>query len=192
MNLTWDGIIGGGVGTIAVGMACWALTVAKGQLTAMVGQTAAMLQQTKVDTLLTLAERWGSEPLLSIRADLFKLLEEVLEVAKARWAHLAKEERRAHVENEFRTRLVQIRQQSPEQFQRLFEVCGFLETVGYLAKQNHLPVEETTGLFGVGIDQAALVFGSWIKQMHSEGGDPTMYECFLWLAANAEARSPKN
>lgn len=165
-----------GFGTLSV--AAWALWVARGQLAAMASQTSAMAQQTRVDTLLRLAERWASEPLLSSRKEVWNLMKEVGDEANGRWPDAAEDELRARCRELFETKLGEISTSDREKLRLLFQMCDFFETVGYLAKGKYIPIADTVNLLGVGVLQVAAVFEGRIVNSRN---DPKEYEWFLWL-----------
>jgi hypothetical protein len=77
---------------------------------------------------------------------------------------------------------------APEKYLRLFQICGFFETVGYSIRAGYITLDDIHQLFGVSIIAAATVFRPFIQKLPSEGADRALYENFLWLASEIEKR----
>lgn len=77
---------------------------------------------------------------------------------------------------------------APDEYLKLFQICGFFETVGYSVRAGYITVDDIHQLFGVSIIAAATVFRPYIQNLLSEGGDRALYENFLWLVSRIELR----
>lgn len=183
-----------GVGLIAV--AVWALLFTRRQLAAMQQsnekqERSAYNQelQTRASVLLTLDQRWESEPLLSSRAALFVLEEEVLQKAAAQWPSRSIAALRRLSAPSFASRLEDLEQQDPAKYFRLFQICGFFETVGYVARANYITLTDVYELFSVSINATAVVFRLYIQDLLDiRGADPALYSNLRWLISEVEKR----
>ncbi len=143
-------------------------------------QLHAMVLQTRANTLLALDQRWESEPLVSLRADLLRLIETVTQRAREQWPGLSEAERRSRSAELYAAELQNMR--ANDRYLRLFQICGFFETVGHVARSNYIPASDIINLLGGSILQTGMVFKPHIDKLHrEEGADVRQYEHFLWL-----------
>lgn len=182
MTITWELDL---VQLLVAAIALWALIVAWRQLST-------MSLQARAGILLSLDQRWESEPLTSIRALVRVLVDKVAEDARRRGPGLTEAQRRARSAEIYADELQQKRTQTPEEYSRLFQLCGFFETVGYVARAEHIPVADIINLLGGALLMAGMVFKSHIEKLHQEeGGDRHAYEHFLWLLERTEEFAKK-
>ena len=142
----------------------------------------AMLLQVRANTLLALDHRWESEHLLSIKADVQQMIDQVKQDTEAKYSHLSVGGKLKKSAETYAMKLQMMRTNDPTRYMRFFEICGFFETMGYVAKGEYIPVEDVVNLFGGSILKMGIVFKPHIdKLLGEEGADLRMYECFLWL-----------
>jgi hypothetical protein len=80
-----------------------------------------------------------------------------------------------------------MRREDFEQYFRLCKISGFFETVGYVVRAGYIPLDDVINLLGGSILEAGRVFRPHIQATKSQpGGDPRMYEHFLWLLGELE------
>jgi hypothetical protein len=183
-----------GVGLIAV--AVWALLFTRRQLAVMQesnGRQADSARnqelQLRASVLLTLDQRWESEPLVSMREELQSLVKDVLVESATRWPERSMGDLRRLSAPSFASRLKELGEREPSRYIRLFQICGFFETVGYATKAKYLTLTDVYELFSVSIDTIAVVFRPYIHQLiRDEGADPALYFNLLWLISEVEKR----
>jgi hypothetical protein len=123
------------------------------------------------------------------RAELQALIIEVLKEAAAKWPeHLQAELRRLSAPL-FVGRLQRMESEDSAKNLRLFQICGFFETVGYVARAGYITVDDVISLLGVWFKTAAMVFRPYIQDLLSaRGADPSLFENFLWIVSEIERR----
>jgi hypothetical protein len=142
--------------------------------------------QTRANILLTLDERWETEPMLSVRREL-EILISVVEAELARADPQSRDLLRLRRAPVLAARLDQMRREDFEQYFRLCKISGFFETVGYVVRAGYIPLDDVINLLGGSILEAGRVFRPHIQATKSQpGGDPRMYEHFLWLLGELE------
>ena len=68
-------------------------------------------------------------------------------------------------------------------------MCGFFETVGYVARVGYVPIDDVINLLGGSILETGRLFRPHIQRLTElPAGDPRMYEHFLWLLSTLEKR----
>lgn len=145
--------------------------------------------QTRAHVLLALDQRWESEPILSARADMQTLIDKVRGQAAQKWKGLSEVEVKRRSSEIYAAELQQMRTSNKTQYLHLFEICGFFETVGYVAHARYIPVEDFINLLGVAIQTTGMVFKPHLeKLLGEEGADKSIYESFLWLLDETEKR----
>jgi hypothetical protein len=140
--------------------------------------------QTRANVLLTLDERWETEPMLSVRREL-QLLRLTVE------SELSRSDPSSattfQVPPAFAGKLDQLLAEDFEKYLRLYRIWGFFETVGYAARAGYVPIDEVINLLGGSILETGRLFRPHIQRLkESPTGDPRMYEHFLWLFSNVE------
>ena len=165
----------GDLGTMVLGVvAVVALIVAWRQLSA-------MFLQHRANTLLALDERWENEPMLSRKAELYELIAALAQNSRPPWLELTEAQRR----DRYAEALENMRKGddvSRRNYQKLFQICGFLETIGHVAKSGYVPIGDMFDLLGGSILLVGSVFEPHIKRLQREpGGDERQYANFLWL-----------
>lgn len=145
--------------------------------------------QLRASVLLTLDQRWESEPLLTSRSELFALEKEVLQEAAAQWPGKPIADLRRLSAPLFASRLEDLEEQDPAKYLRLFQICGFFETVGYVTKANYITLTDVSELFSVSINATAVVFRPYIQYLLDiRGADPMLYSNLRWLISEVEKR----
>lgn len=164
-----------------------AMLIALGALCLAWRRLSAMLLQVRANTLLALDQRWESEPMSSYRSDVRNLIEDIREKAGQKWPGHSESERRSMSRELYAAKLQEIRVQDKDRYIRLFQICGFFETVAYVARANHIPVNDVMNLLGGSIGEAGMVFAPHIEKLHAEeGGDKKQYEHFIWLVGEKD------
>jgi len=145
--------------------------------------------QTRAHVLLALDHRWESEPILSAKADMQTLIDNVRGQAAQKWGGLSEIEVKRRSSEIYAAELQKIRTSDKTQYLHLFNICGFFETVGYVAHARYIPVEDFIHLLGASIHTAGMVFTPHLeKLLAEEGADKRQYESFLWLLGETEKR----
>jgi hypothetical protein len=144
--------------------------------------------QLRASVLLALDQRWETEPLILIRAFLQQLIKEVFEDCASRWPTKPSEDLKLLTAPIFLTRLNELETKYPESHFRLFQICGFFETVGYVARAGYVSADDVFNLLGGSVMTAAMVFRPYIKAKLAAGNDPRFYENFIWIVNEAERR----
>ena len=142
--------------------------------------------QTRANILLTLDERWETEPMLSVCREL-QLLRLTVE------SELARSDPGSatmfQVPPAFAAKLDDLLAQDFEKYLRLYRICGFFETVGYVARVGYVPIDDVINLLGGSILETGRLFRPHIQRLKElPTGDPRMYEHFLWLLSTLEKR----
>ena len=147
---------------------------------------------TRANILLLLDQRWENEPILSIRAELDTIVADVRNEANRRWPGLTEEQRREKSIEIYAGKLQQLRTGNRPVYLKLFRVCGFFETVGYVANAKYIPAQDVINLLGGSILDAGMVFKPHIdKLINEEGADKRQYEWFLWLYKETKKTATK-
>jgi hypothetical protein len=142
--------------------------------------------QTRATVLLTLDERWESEPMLSVRREL-QILISVVEAEVALAGSLSADAIRLRTAPVFAARLDRMRRDDFEQYFRLSKVSGFFETVGYVARVGYIPLDDVINLLGGSVLEVGRLFRPHVQATKEQpGGDPRIYEHFLWLLDELE------
>ena len=80
-----------------------------------------------------------------------------------------------------------LEQDEPNRYQRLFRICGFFETVGYVVRADYVTLVDVFRLFSVSLNTAAMVFRAYIEEIvYAEGANRMLYANFRWLIAEIE------
>jgi hypothetical protein len=109
--------------------------------------------QTRANILLTLDERWETEPMLSVRREL-EILISVVEAELARADPQSRDVLRLRRAPVLAARLDQMRREDFEQYFRLCKISGFFETVGYVVRAGYIPLDDVINLLGGSILEA--------------------------------------
>lgn len=181
-------------GIVLAFIAGWALWFAKQQVLEMqktskeqAASTRNQELQTRAHVLLALDQRWESEPISSARAELIKLIHAVKAEAAQKWLGLPETEVIRRSSELYAAKLQQIRTSDNDLYLRLFQICGFFETLGYVAYAKYIPVGDVINLLGGSINTAGMVFKPHLqKLLNEEGGDKHLFEYFLWLLREME------
>jgi hypothetical protein len=145
--------------------------------------------QMRATVLLALDERWESASMQEVRGEMEALIRGAKNEALDRWPGQREIDLRNRSAEIYAAILQDFRINDPERYIRLFRVCGFFETVGYVAKTGYIPVDDVVNLLGVAIVTAGMVFQPHItKLLAEEGAEADLYSCFLWLLGEAERR----
>jgi hypothetical protein len=142
--------------------------------------------QTRAAVLLSLDQRWESELMLTFRSDLEVLIIEVKTEAARLWRGQPESEIRKRSADLYAERLARMADENPQQYVRIFRICGFFETVGCVVHAGYVPPEDVLGLLSVSILTAGMVFRPHIKKLLEEGAPNNLYENFLWIIEQAE------
>jgi hypothetical protein len=144
--------------------------------------------QLRTTVLLALDQRWETDPLISVRAYLQEFIKEVFEECALRWPDKPPSDLKPLTAPLFLARLNQLETQDPSVHFRLFQICGFFETVGYVARAGYITIDDVFNLLGGSIMTAATVFRPYISAKLQAGNDPRFYENFMWIVAEVERR----
>ncbi len=177
------------------GVALWALLFARRQVGEMrasnrklAESAASQERQMRANVLLALDQRWESEPLISQRAEMQRVMDEVFVQIRAGAPDADMAQIRRLSAGVFVEMLELWMRTAPGEYLRLFQICGFFETVGYSVRAGYITIGDIHQLFGVSIIAAATVFRPFIQKLLREGADRSLYENFLWLVSEVEKR----
>lgn len=177
------------------GVAVWALLFARRQVVEMresnrklAESAASQERQMRANVLLSLDQRWESEPLISQRTEMQRVMGEVFLQIREHAPNADMDQIRRLSAGVFIEMLDLWTRDAPEYYLRLFQICGFFETVGYSIRAGYITLDDIHQLFGVSIIAAAAVFRPYIQKLLREGADRALYENFLWLASEIEKR----
>jgi hypothetical protein len=137
--------------------------------------------QTRAAVLLSLDERWETEPLLTCRANLDALIVEVKNAAAKKWLGEPDEEILAKSAGLYAKRFAGLAEEDRQQYAQLMRICGFFETVGCVVRAGYVPKEDVLNLLSVSILTAGDVFQPHIKELIEQGAPKIIYENFLWI-----------
>ncbi|MGB8411328.1 MAG: hypothetical protein WCE23_00730 [Candidatus Binatus sp.] len=142
--------------------------------------------QTRAAVLLSLDQRWESEPMLTFRADLEVLIVEVKTEAAKTWRGQPESEIRKRSADLYAERLARMADENRERYIRLLRICGFFETVGCVVHAGYVPGKDVLDLLNVSILTAGMVFRPHIQKLLEEGAPDSFFENFLWIVEQAE------
>lgn len=145
-------------------------------------------QQLRASVLLRLDERWESPSMMAARADLETVFTEV-----------RSETRRSHPEPgallqylsapNFERHLKELRGADLRKQRRLLQICGFFETVGYVAQAGYVTPDDIYQLLGGSIITAGEVFLPYIEWLLRQDASPDLYRNFRWLVDQIRRKS---
>jgi hypothetical protein len=143
--------------------------------------------QTRANILLTLDQRWETKPMLGVRRELQTLISMVEgELLKAA-GPIPADALKLRTAPLFVVSLNQMRVDDFKKYFRLYKICGFFETVGYVSRIGYIPIDDVINLLGGSVLEAGRVFRPHIQRAKEEAGsDQRMYENFLWLLSELE------
>jgi hypothetical protein len=128
-------------GLALIAVAIWALLFTRRQIAEMQESNRKQADsarnqelQLRANVLLALDQRWESEPMILLRAELQVLVMEVLRETAANWPGRSIADLRRLSARGFTARLRELGEKNPVKQLRLFQICGFFETVGYVAR----------------------------------------------------------
>jgi len=142
--------------------------------------------QTRAAVLLSLDQRWETEPLITCRADLMALIVEVKGEAAKLWRGEADTEILARSAELYAKRLARMAEENQRRYMQLMRICGFFETVGCVVRTEYVPVKDVLNLLRISILTAGTVFQPYIKLLQNEGAPDDIYENFLWIVEKAK------
>jgi hypothetical protein len=132
--------------------------------------------------LLDLDDRWESDSMQAIRTEVIQMMVEVKKEAAERWPGQSETERQRRSADIYADKLQKIRDNELLRYLRIIEICGFFETVGYVARSGYIPPTDVILLLGGSILQAGEIFKPHIDKRLSETGEhKELFENFLWL-----------
>lgn len=141
--------------------------------------------------LLDLDDRWESDSMQAIRAEVIQMREEVKKEAAERWPGQSEAERQRRSADIYADKLQKIREKELLRYLRIIEICGFFETVGYVARSGYIPPNDVILLLGGSILQAGEIFKPHIDKRVSEMGEHRqLFENFLWLLGETQKIAP--
>jgi hypothetical protein len=135
--------------------------------------------QLRASVLMSLDQRWETDPLISIRRELQDFITGVFDQCLARWPGTPLPDLRALTAPIFLSRLNEMEANDPAQHFRLFQICGFFETVGYVARAGYVSAGDVFNLLGGSVATAAMVFRPYISAKLHAGYDQHFYETFF-------------
>ena len=136
---------------------------------------------TRASVLLSLDERFGSQPMVDGRAEIAGVIDRVNKRADELYPGYERKEKRKRAIDLYPDELEKMRTAaSPDPYFRLMRTCAFFETVGYVTYSKYVPLDDVLKLFGPSIADAGIVFGVHIKKLREEQNED-LYDNFLWL-----------
>jgi hypothetical protein len=145
--------------------------------------------QLRANVLLSLDERWESETVTAAIAELQALINEVEDILANRYPGISLADLRRRSAPVYLAKLQEMERCEPKRYLRIFRVCAFFETVGYVVKAGYLTLNDVFELFSVSVNATAMVFRPYIEEVvRQEGANPMLYANFRWLIAEIEKR----
>lgn len=144
------------------------------------------LRQGRASVLLALDERWESAEMQVVRVEMEALVREVQTEALKRWPKAVGQIDRSG--DIYAERLEDFRKNAYPKYLQLFRICGFFETVGYVAEAGYIPTADLVQLLGAAILRAGAVFSTHLEKLADEEGNEDLYRCFRWLHGEAKKR----
>jgi hypothetical protein len=144
--------------------------------------------QLRANVLLALDQRWETEPLVSVRVDLQDFIKKVFDECATRWPGKSASELRPLTAPIFLSRLNELETQDAAMHFRLFQICGFFETVGYVARAGYVTPDDIFYLLAGSIMSVATVFTPYVNAKLQAGNDARYYENFLWIVTQVERK----
>ena len=146
-------------------------------------------RQARASILLSLDERWESETVTTAIAELQALISEVENNLAARHPETNLADLRRRSAPIYLAKLQEMERREPKRYLRIFRVCAFFETVGYVVKAGYLTLDDVFELFSVSVSATAMVFRPYIEEVvRQEGASPMLYSNYRWLIAEIEKR----
>lgn len=137
----------------------------------------------KATTLLELDQTFQNQIFTDARGKLSNMLKEIEESLKKAKPHQTAEQLTDGVRNECFTRLSKMREENFDEYQTIFKIAEFFETVGLFVKRGYVPIEDIAELYGGGIIRAFNAFEIRIKKIWEDPTVPSGYlEHFKYLA----------
>jgi hypothetical protein len=137
--------------------------------------------QTRAAVLLSLDQRWETEPMLAYRADLDALIVEVKNEAAKLWRGQPDTEILQRSAELYAKRFARMAEENRQRYMHLMRICGFFETVGCVVRAGYVPKEDVLNLLSVSILTAGDVFQPHIAELIKQGAPKIIYENFLWI-----------
>ncbi len=146
-------------------------------------------RQARAGVLLSLDERWESETVTAAIAELQALIHEVEDTLANNYPGTSLADLRRRSASVYLAKLREMEKREPKRYLRIFRVCAFFETVGYVVKAGYLTLNDVFELFSVSVNATAMVFRPYIEEVvRQEGANPMLYANFRWLIAEIEKR----
>jgi hypothetical protein len=144
--------------------------------------------QTRAAVLLSLDQRWETEPLITCRADLMAPIVEVKSEAAELWRGESDIEILKKSAELYAKRLARMAEENRRRYMQLMRICGFFETVGCVVRAQYVPAHDVLNLLRISILTAGMVFQPYIKRLQDEGAPDDIYENFLWIVEESRPK----
>ena len=153
---------------------------------------AGITQQTAfANFLLEIDRRWESEHMGRARVVFHDIKKDVEKDLKKNHDHLHGDQRNKKMRELYAEQVLHRRGNDRASYVELMRICGFLETVGYLVRNEYVPLTDIYGLFGGAILGFDDVFRLHLEKIaNEEGVPPGYYEHTLFLADAIRKRIP--
>jgi len=141
----------------------------------------AQMLEARARILLDLDMRWESQSMLATRTALLKIVQEVKNEIDIAWAHVSEREKREKRGEAYAERLKKLHDTNLEAYGKFMEICGFFETVGYMAKHDYIPTKDIIELYGGALHLAGEIFGIHVRKRREDERDERLFEYFMYL-----------
>lgn len=141
----------------------------------------AQMLEARARILLDLDMRWESQSMLATRTALLKTVQEVKNEIDTAWAHVSEREKREKRGEAYAECLKKLHDTNLEAYGKFMEICGFFETVGYMAKHDYIPTNDIIELYGGALRLAGEIFGIHVRKRREDERDERLFEYFMYL-----------
>lgn len=136
---------------------------------------------TRASILLGLDERFASQSMQEAITEENALIDRINAQAQHEFSGLGKKEWKQKRSELYPKELERMRNETPpDKYIRLMRICGFFETVGYVARSKYVPLNDILNLFSPAIEDAGQIFRSHVHKLRDIYSE-AIYDNFLWL-----------
>jgi len=167
-----------------------ALLYARAQVAEARSNSRIIARQAQANSLLSLEERWNSEPMRQARLRLIEVSSRLRDEAFKENMHLKDDAALGKVQEKFTVELKKLRKEDDTKYIELMRSLGFYETVGILVRRNYVAIEDVDLLLRGPIVDFGLYFTPHIEERQREKGvPPGLGENALLLVERIKSRA---
>jgi hypothetical protein len=164
--------------------------VARGQLKEMGVYRQQRVRIANAQLLLELDNRWDSKDMHGSRLIFARTHNAITQKVGGDHPIVKDGERKKFIQEAWAEELQKKRGESPQEYAKLMDICGFFETVGLMVDKNYIQFGDVVELFGGPIDNVGTCFGGHIAAREKEMGVLAgLYKHALNLSRRAAAGS---